>query len=188
MNKITTTAARVKQAGLWCSRGDTIAADALNRGSVPDWQTEFNISEALPLVGLANTILLLGAVRPRHRDRALEVLKRYQDYLVTEAEVLFAAPLNLERRLISIRRGDTPSPRAQALRVKWLESKLNASAYVKSIMGHDVILMLLSSYPLPLRIAYAARFNVAQYDDPVEALERSKSKLLEIIHDCEANL
>ena len=66
---ITTSANRVKNGGYWCEDATAITQAALDKYSLT-WDTEIPLKWGLEALGLANTILALGSVRPRYKSRA----------------------------------------------------------------------------------------------------------------------
>jgi hypothetical protein len=66
---ITTTADRVKQGGYWCEDATAITQAALDRHGL-NWTDEIPVTWGFENLGLANTILALGSVRPKFQPRA----------------------------------------------------------------------------------------------------------------------
>ena len=81
---ITTTANRVKAGGYWCEDATAITQAALDRHGL-DWDTEIPVSWGFENLGLANTILSLGAVRPRFQPRADAIVVRLMRHLYNVA-------------------------------------------------------------------------------------------------------
>jgi hypothetical protein len=66
---ITTTANRVKNGGFWCEDATEITQAALTKDGLT-WDEEIPVAWGFDALGLANTILSLGSVRPRFQGRA----------------------------------------------------------------------------------------------------------------------
>lgn len=77
---ITTTANRVKKGGYWCEDATAITQAALDKHGL-DWDTEIPVSWGFENLGLANTILALGAVRPKFQPRADIIVVKLMRYL-----------------------------------------------------------------------------------------------------------
>lgn len=79
---ITTTANRVKAAGYWCEDATELTQAALDKHGYT-WDQEIPLTWGFENLGLANTLLALGAVRPRFKVRADTIVKKYAAYLYT---------------------------------------------------------------------------------------------------------
>lgn len=66
---ITTTANRVKAGGYWCEDATAITQAALDKTGL-SWDDEIPVTWGFESLGLANTILALGSVRPKFQKRA----------------------------------------------------------------------------------------------------------------------
>jgi hypothetical protein len=66
---ITTTANQVKKGGYWCEDATAITQAALQKDGL-GWDDEIPVSWGFENLGLANTILALGSVRPKYQARA----------------------------------------------------------------------------------------------------------------------
>lgn len=77
---ITTTANRVKAGGYWCEDATEITQAALDKSGL-DWDTEIPVTWGFNNLGLANTILALGAVRPRFQPRADAIVVKLMRHL-----------------------------------------------------------------------------------------------------------
>lgn len=71
-----TNAPRVKAGSQWCDRADAAAADYLTKHGIPVG-TEVPYEALLEEIGLADTLVALGAPHPRCKKDAEEVLKKY---------------------------------------------------------------------------------------------------------------
>jgi hypothetical protein len=84
---ITTTANRVKAGGYWCEDATAITQAALDEAGL-GWDDEIPVSWGFRTLGLANTIMALGSVRPRFQARANNVVTELQKELYTIASKL----------------------------------------------------------------------------------------------------
>lgn len=84
---ITTTANRVKEGGYWCEDATAITQAALDKYGL-DWNTEIPLTWGIDALGLANTLLALGSVRPRFQSRADAITVRMMRTLYSTAAEL----------------------------------------------------------------------------------------------------
>ena len=81
---ITTTANRVKAGSYWCESATTITQRALDKHGLM-WDDEIPVAWGLENLGLANTMLALGSVRPKFKVRADAIIIRLMRKLYTTA-------------------------------------------------------------------------------------------------------
>lgn len=79
---ITTTAARVKAGGFWCEDATAITQAALDKDGLT-WDEEVPVAWGFDAIGLANTVLSFGSVRPKFKPRADRVVIELMKYLYT---------------------------------------------------------------------------------------------------------
>lgn len=149
---ITTSANRVKAAGFWCEDATEQTQRALDSVGA-DWDTEIPIINGLELLGLQNTILAMGAVRPKWRWYMQKALEGYVEELICKLEHYIGLATATEIKLRKLRRvvfKDMEGTRAAEL-AYWHKQKFNTSMPEYRLLC-EAILILLTDAPIPLHM------------------------------------
>lgn len=183
---ITTSASRVKSAGYWCDDADEQTQTMLNAVGA-DWNTEIPIEAGLDHLGLSNTLLALGAVRPKYELQAGLVLLKYTRALIrrikdaVEKKSIVHTDVNLD--MLSFHNPD----RAQ-LKIKrsqyWMRLKYN-EVDPELCLLYGAMVTILSDQPLHIRAIYASRDYLSarkMTDDSPDALNELKDILRKLLN------
>lgn len=161
---ITTTANRVKRGIYWCEEADEITASALN-GSQYTWDDEIPIEWILEHGGLANTLLSLGAVRPRFQKYADIILRDYLRLLykhvrkhMIEVGLLTPDDINVPHWI-----GNPDRSQASKLECgKWMHKKVE-QAMPSDIKLCETMALLFSAQPMVLKAIHATKLYLGAY-------------------------
>lgn len=181
---ITTTANRVKQAGFWCDQADAQTQRMLDAVGA-DWDTELPIESGLDYLGLANTLLALGAPRARYKNQAERVLIDYATFAFNEATDVGRSLDNPEFTLKTEHRVYLPPNKEQRRRVlteQWNKKKFNGQTPEERIVA-DFVIIMLSDLPLQIRLIHGTKtlLSAVQMAFPGEHVGRYKEELRRLL-------
>lgn len=148
---ITTSIARIRKGGLWCPIADSNTAGYAAELGITD-DEEVDIARALPVLGVQDTFLALGAVRPRYVKQTQLLLEEYQEYLI-ETKLAVILMDSDRRALIQALRKES---RHQREYLKWTDRRKHAPTPEGRAIA-DTIVMLLSSFDLAHRVMLATK-------------------------------
>jgi hypothetical protein len=158
VKQITTTVERIKQAGYWCSDADRETAELLTQLGV-DRNTEIPVRSILNILGLAVGLLSLGAVHPRYKLVANQILIRYNAILFRRIGTALAN-IGEEHKLtkealIAIGDHNRDALRRER-RAYWWKYKTHSVLPIQKAIGETIYIML-SAHPLHIKLVHAGK-------------------------------
>lgn len=161
---ITTNANRVKAAGYWCEDADAQTAAFLEARGL-SWEDEVPVIEGLSPdgLGLANTLLALGACHPRFMVRADKILRNYIAYLYDTLDRLLVTKHNVTFK--DLRNTITHLNRAATRRqYTFTWQKIKEGSVDPSLRAAcDAMLVLLSEAPLHIKALHSGKHIITAY-------------------------
>lgn len=158
---ITTSANRIKQGPHWCEDADQITQEMFS-GTDYTWDSEIEITWILEHAGLANTLLSLGAVRPRFQPHADGILLNYVRHLYSEVRK-YAMDNGVES--INVPHWINNPDRKQACAMEyimWMENWAADNNVVRKKID-QIMALLFSEQKLVLKAVHATKFYLGLY-------------------------
>lgn len=176
---ITTTAKRVKSGGYWCEDATAITQAALDRSGYT-WDTEIDINWGFENLGLSNTILALGSVRPRFQPRADRiVLNLMREIYRRSSELAVGQGISMHNTALWL--GNPYRVGARKTQFTMFQELLKSTTDVgvKSIL--HTLMALFSTHPNHVICIHASKLLLAS-EVAINGMEHSKTVRLELIN------
>jgi hypothetical protein len=152
---ITTTANRVKAGGFWCEDATAITQAALTKDGL-QWDEEIPVVWGFNALGLANTILSLGSVRPKFQARADRVVLGLMAYIhdaITHINDVNEFGLTFQSRASNLVNPD----RAQSVRLAHAKYKAQHPANPAHKAMFEAMAILHSEGPNHIKCIHASK-------------------------------
>lgn len=153
---ITTTANRVKAGGYWCEDATELTQAALDKHGYT-WDQEIPLTWGFENLGLANTLLALGAVRPKFQERANDIVRRYACYLYSmTVDMMQVCGMDVPTR-VGHWIGDTNRKQARQMHSgMWLRIKGEQTEPHKAMLA-EAMHIIFSEQPLHIVCIHATK-------------------------------
>lgn len=183
---ITTSANRIKRGQYWCEDADEITVDLLK-------STEYNLDSEIPIAwilehaGLANTLLALGAVRPRFQPKADMILLNYVRNLYSEVRLYMINNDIPTLNSINVPHWISNSDRKQASAVEYKNWLIELSTIHDPATQklYETMTLLFSEQPVVLKAIHGTKFYLGGYaiKHGFKEADIAKQKLREYLKD-----